>query len=253
MVRRSVDTGPPRAETDEPDDPNTADVESQEEEQTYGPRMVWFLRARKERRLAALEEFRQARKLIDEDVTVFGEQLSDLHIETLTTELDRDMRADYQRALDLYEESKSALRDAEQLDAVLAIEKTLDDGRFRLACVLAARDGVEPPTRRDPCFFNPQHGPAATDVAWTPPGGVERKVPVCRSDANRLAQGEQPAIRLVRVGDRYVPWYEAKRERGLLTAAIGTHAVEGVPKYVMLQADINRASNNTNGGGGFPI
>jgi ketosteroid isomerase-like protein len=216
--------------------------------------MVWFLRARKRRRLAALEEFRQARKLIDEDVTVFGEQLSDLHVETLTTELDRDMRADYQRALDLYEEAKSALRGAEAapavVAAVVAIAETLDEGRFRLACVLAARDGVELPTRRDPCFFNPQHGPAAADVAWTPPGGVERKVPVCRSDANRLAQGDQPDIRLVRVGDRYVPWYAAERERGLLTAAIGTEAVAGVPRYVMLQADLNRASNNQPGGFG---
>lgn len=215
--------------------------------------MVWFLRARKERRLAAMEEFRQARRLVDEDVTVFGEQLSDLHVETLTTELDRDMRADYQRALDLYEESKAALRDAGDLAAVLAIEKVLDDGRFRLACVLAARDGVEPPQRREPCFFNPQHGPAATDVAWTPPGGVEREIGVCRADANRLANGDQPAVRLVRVGDRYVPWYEAKHERGIFTSAIGTRAVEGVPKYVMLEADLARARNNTQGGaGGMP-
>ena len=207
--------------------------------------MVWFLRARKERRLAAMEEFRQARRLVDEDVTVFGEQLSDLHVETLTTELDRDMRADYQRALDLYEESKAALQQAETAPAVLEIGELLDEGRFRLACVLAARDGVALPTRREPCFFNPQHGPAAEDVAWTPPGGVERTVPVCRADANRLAQGEEPAIRLVRVGDRYVPWYEAKRERGLFNAAIGTRAVEGVPKYVMLQADIDRASRGS--------
>jgi len=217
---------------------------------TYCHRMVWFLRARKERRLAAMEEFRHARKFVDEDVTVFGEQLSDLHIETLTTELDRDMRADYQRALDLYEDAKSALQRAGTASAVLEISEVLDEGRFRLACVLAARDGVALPTRRDPCFFNPQHGPAAADVAWTPPGGVERKVPVCWADANRLAHGEQPAIRLVRAGDRYVPWYEAKHERGLLNSAIGTRAVEGVPKYVMLEADIARARNNTQGGGG---
>ena len=217
---------------------------------TYRPFMVWFLRARKERRLAAMEEFRQARKLIDEDVTVFGEQLSDLHVETLTTTLDRDMRADYQRALDLYEDAKSALQQARTAPAVLEIGEVLDEGRFRLGCVLAARDGIEPPTRRDPCFFNPQHGPAATDVAWTPPGGVERKVPVCRSDANRLAHGEQPAVRLVRAGDRYVPWYEAKRERGIFNAAIGTQAVEGVPKYVMFEADLARIRNNLPGGGG---
>ena len=92
-----------------------------------------------------------------------------------------------------------------------AIETLLDDGRFHLACVLARRDGLDLPTRREPCFFNPQHGPAADDVAWTPPGGVEREVPVCRADARRLAGGEQPEIRQVRVGDRCVPWYAAEQ------------------------------------------
>ena len=92
--------------------------------------MVSFFRARKERRLAALDELRQARKLIEEDVTVFGEQLTDLHVETLTTELDPAMREDYQRALDLYERSKTGLRDARQSGEVTAIEDVLHDGRF---------------------------------------------------------------------------------------------------------------------------
>lgn len=223
--------------------------------------MVWFLRARKERRLAAMEEFRQARKLIDEDVTVFGEQLSDLHIETLTTELDRDMRADYQAALDLYEESKEAFRGAEDLAAVLAIEKVLDDGRFRLACVLAARDGVELPQRREPCFFNPQHGPAVKDVAWAPPGGVEREVAVCRSDARRLEGGEDPEVRLVRVGDRYVPWYAAAAADpgssvgGTIAALTGrrAHVIRGntpdTNRHVA-EAHARAGLNNLGGGGG---
>ncbi|MGH3307294.1 MAG: hypothetical protein ACRDOX_06350, partial [Nocardioides sp.] len=48
------------------------------------------------------------------------------------------------------------------------------------------------------------------------------QVPVCRSDKRRLDGGEDPEIRLVRAGDRYVPWYEAERERGLLLATIGS-------------------------------
>lgn len=223
--------------------------------------MVWFLRARKERRLAAMEEFRQARRLVDEDVTVFGEQLSDLHVETLTTELDRDMRADYQRALDLYEESKTSLREAEDLAAVLAIEKILDDGRFRLACVLAARDGVEPPQRREPCFFNPQHGPAAADVAWTPPGGVEREVAVCRSDARRIEGGDEPEVRLVRMGDRYVPWYAVAAATpgssvgGTIAALSGrrAHVIRGdtpdTNRHVA-EAHARSGLNNLGGGGG---
>jgi hypothetical protein len=168
---------------------------------------------RKERRLAALEELRQVRRLVTEDVTVFGEQLADLHVETMTTELDDDMRGDYQRALDLYDVAKHALtgaRAAEDVAAVRAVEPVLNDGRFHLACVLARRDDVELPERRQPCFFNPQHGPAVADLSWTPPGGVERQVPVCRSDKRRLDGGDDPEIRLVRVGDRYLPWHEAQ-------------------------------------------
>lgn len=199
---------------------------------------------RKERRLVALEELRQVRHLVNEDVTVFGEQLADLHVETLATELDEDMRRDYQRALDLYDEAKLSLTHAtaaEEVAAVRAINPVLDDGRFHLACVLARRDGVDLPQRREPCFFNPQHGPAVADLPWTPPGGVEREVPVCRSDKRRLDGGEDPEIRLVRAGDRYVPWYEAERERGLLVATIGTEAVSGVPPQVLLQADLDRS------------
>jgi hypothetical protein len=213
--------------------------------------MTW-LRRRKERRLLVLEEYRRARKLIDEDVTVFGEQLSDLHVEMLTTELDRDMRLDYQRSLDLYDEAKTTLSTAaaaEDAAGLAGVEKLLDDGRWRLACVLARRDGLEPPARREPCFFNPQHGPAVEDLAWAPPGGAEREIGVCRADARRITGGEDPEIRLVRVGDRYVPWYAEKHERGLLTDVLGTRAVNGVPKYVMLEADIRRASSNSPLGG----
>lgn len=215
--------------------------------------MVWFLRARRERRLASLEELRQARRLLGEDVTVFGEQLSDLHVETLTTELDADMRRDYQRALDLYERAKGELAAAQDAAAVTSIEEVLHDGRFHLACVLARRDGEPLPQRREPCFFNPQHGPAVEDVAWTPPGGVERPVPVCRSDLRRITGGEDPEIRLVRVGDRYVPWYAAARERGLFDSALRPAATGGVPRHVMLEADLNRARNNQAGQGGFPL
>ncbi|NYD40881.1 hypothetical protein [Nocardioides panaciterrulae] len=215
--------------------------------------MASYFRARQERRLAALEEFRQARKLIEEDVTVFGEQLTDLHVETLTTELDQAMREDYQRALDLYERSKTGLRDAQETSEVTAVEDVLHDGRFHLACVLARRDGEALPERREPCFFNPQHGPSVQDVAWTPPGGVEREVPVCRSDLRRITGGEDPEIRLVRVGDRYVPWYAAVRERGLLDSTLRPAATDGVPKYVMLEADIGRARNSQAGQGGYPF
>lgn len=47
------------------------------------------------------------------------------------------------------------------------------------------------------------------DAAWTPPSGIEGEIAVCPPDAHRLASGEAPDVRMVRVGDRWVPWFAA--------------------------------------------
>lgn len=165
---------------------------------------------RKRKRAAALEagSLRQVRKVADEDVTQFGEELQDLHIETLTTDLDTPMRQDYQRALDSYESAKSLLRDVARPADVKEVTHALEDGRYAMACVLARRDDQPLPERRPPCFFNPAHGPAQTDIEWAPPGGVLREVPVCLADAERVKKGAEPAVRKVRSGNRMVPWYQ---------------------------------------------
>lgn len=165
---------------------------------------------RKRKRAAALEagSLRQVRKVTDEDVTQFGEELQGLHIETLTTDLDTPMRQDYQRALDSYESAKSLLRDVAKPADVKEVTHALEDGRYAMACVLARRDEQPLPERRPPCFFNPAHGPAQTEIEWAPPGGVPREVPVCLADAERIKQGAEPAVRKVRSGNRMVPWYQ---------------------------------------------
>lgn len=168
------------------------------------------LTPRRERELQAKEAFRANRKMVDEDVTVFGEQ-------------------------------------------VAAVTTVLEHGRFARACLLARQDGTALPHRREECYFNPQHGPAMSEVAWAPPGGVERQIAVCAADARRLAGGEAPDIRLVRVGDRYVPWYAAPTERGLLAASIGSVAIGGVPGYVRFEADLHRMRDDIPGGGGGVI
>ena len=169
--------------------------------------MVRIGRRRREARLAELEAFRLVRRAADEDVTTFGEELSQLHVDTLTTPLDDTMRADYELALDAYERAKARLAASATGADVTEVTRTLADGRFAHACVLAGRDRTPRPTRREPCFFNPAHGPAHHDVEWAPPGGVPRDVPVCFRDLERLTAGEAPDIRLVRVGNRRASWF----------------------------------------------
>ncbi len=165
------------------------------------------LGTRREVRLQESDRLRLSRKAADEDVTVFGEELTELHFETLTTDLDDDMRGDYQRALDSYERAKELVRSVAAPEQVRTVTSTLEDGRFAQACLLARRDGAPLPDRRPPCFFNPNHGPARTEVMWAPPGGVVREIQVCLMDAHRLEEGLAPEIRLVRLGNRRVPWF----------------------------------------------
>ena len=189
-------------------------------------------RRRRERRLAALDDYRFRRRLVDEDLTVLGEQLAKLHVETLTDDLDRPTRADYEHALAAYDRAKHGLAEAEQAQDAAAldrVEAAVGDGRFHRACVLARVQGAAPPVRREPCFFNPQHLPAVADVPWTPPAGVERAVPVCPWCRERLAGGEPPDTRLVRIGDRHVAWWAAPRHRGVVAASLSPVAADAVP------------------------
>jgi hypothetical protein len=163
--------------------------------------------SRRAERLREADAFRLTRRAAEEDVTRMGEELTELHVETLTTSVDAEMRADYQAALDAYDRAKGLLVAAETASDVTSVTRTLADGRFSHACVLARRDGRERPARRPPCFFDPAHGPAERDVEWAPPGGVPREVPVCFRDFERLTAGELPEARLVRLGSRRVPWF----------------------------------------------
>jgi hypothetical protein len=166
---------------------------------------------RSRKRAEELERARQVdqvRTVAEEDTTRFGEELQRLDSETLAEQLDTATRQDYQRALDSYENAKSLLADARTPDDVEQVTRTLEDGRYAMACVQARVAGEDLPQRRPPCFFNPAHGPAQTDVHWAPPGGEEREIPVCLADADRLAHGAEPHTRQVRSGNRMVPWYQ---------------------------------------------
>ena len=162
-------------------------------------------RALEQRRVADLDA---VRKVTDEDVTRFGEELQRLDGELLTTELDEATRQDYQRALDSYEAAKESLSRVTASEDIRHVTEALEDGRYAVACVKARTSGQPLPVRRPPCFFNPAHGPSTTDVEWAPPGGQKRQIPVCAADADRVSQGAEPDIRTVQQGVGRVPYWQ---------------------------------------------
>ena len=152
--------------------------------------------------------------MANEDVTVLGEELSELHYETLTTDLGgeggAELAEDYSKALDAYDQAKKLLRTTEGTEVVTEVHSVLEDARFHLACVVARQEDRPLPERLPSCFFNAQHGPSHSKVEWAPPpDGEPRLVPACLADVNRIANQHRPAMRMIRVGDQLVPWMEA--------------------------------------------
>ncbi|MGH8774155.1 MAG: hypothetical protein ACRDWI_02950 [Jiangellaceae bacterium] len=170
-----------------------------------------FLLYRRNKRNRERAELEPVRTAIDEDVTAYGEELADLDLDVRTPgAVPVEARQEYARALDLYENAKTAASRVERAENLQPVTSALDEGRWLLACVRARLAGDEPPQRRLPCFFDPRHGPSVEDVQWAPRGGALRDVPACAADATRIKDGLDPDVRLVQVGDgERRPYWEA--------------------------------------------
>ncbi|GAB3028618.1 hypothetical protein GCM10011376_15720 [Nocardioides flavus (ex Wang et al. 2016)] len=207
-------------------------------------------RKRQEAELAEKDRWRVARRLMDEDVTVLGEQLAELHVDTLGDDLDPESHDHYRRALEHYEQAKHLVASSATAEDVVAVEQVVADSRYHRAAVIAVRDGEPLPQRREPCFFDPRHGPARQDVEWAPPSGVPRTVAVCAADARRLSAGEEPLVRLVRVGDRWVPWHRSGGTAGAVDAGVqlargSSHGVHG--QQNLAAAYLKQTTDGANG------
>ena len=159
---------------------------------------------------------------MDEDVTVLGEQVAELHLDTLADDLDPTASDHYRRALENYDQAKQLLATSETVEDVIAIEQVVADARYHRAAVLAVIAGDPLPERREPCFFNPQHGPAPCRTSSGPrPAARPRSIPVCAADARALAAGDEPLVRMVRVGDRLGAVAPGRRDRrGAIDAGV---------------------------------
>ena len=177
------------------------------------------------------DELRQVRLMAEEDAIQFGEDLARFGELLAGRELDAETRHDYQAALDAYETAKRQVDRLTSIEQISAVVDTLTGGRYALACVRARVAGEPVPERRTPCFFNPQHGPAARNIVWTPRNGPTRTVPACAQDAARVQAGEDPPVRTVRYGEQDVPAWEAGAPNEPYRA--GFFAASGARAYVM--------------------
>jgi len=192
-----------------------------------------LLRRRRLRAEHERTQLSQLRRVVDEDITAYGEELDRLDFVPADRTANDAMRTDYAYALDMYERAKALMGRAQHPDDVRPVTQTLEDGRFALATLDARRTGAPLPERRPPCFFDPRHGPSVRDVLWAPPEGVRRDVPACAADATRVESGQEPMARTVETaagrqpywnaGPVYAPWASGYFGGGLLPGLlIGT-------------------------------
>jgi hypothetical protein len=90
-------------------------------------------------------------------------------------------------------DSLDVVRTAQDLSAVVA---RLSTGSRMLAAVEAGLDGRPPAVDRDPCLFDPAHGPSTRETTWTSERHGTHLVPVCAADAALLEEHQEPRIRL---------------------------------------------------------
>ncbi|MER7207091.1 hypothetical protein [Streptosporangium sp. NPDC000239] len=172
---------------------------------------IFFYSRKKKRQREAREaaELAAVKQTVDEDVTKFGEEITDLDTDVKLLGNGSDHLQDWQRALDSYERAKVELAAVNRPDELRGVTTALEEGRYALACVKARVNNQPLPERRSPCFFNPQHGPSVRDVRWAPPGGAVRDVPACAADAEAIERGFEPQTRQVMVDGHYRPYYDA--------------------------------------------
>ena len=214
-----------------------------------------FLLYRRNKRNKERADLEPVRAAIDEDVTAYGEELAELDLDVRTPgAAPAEAQQEYARALDLYENAKTAAAKVERPGDLQPVTSTLDEGRWLLACVRARMAGEEPPQRRLPCFFDPRHGPSVEDVQWAPPGGAVRDVPACAADATRIKGGLDPDVRLVPVGNgERRPYWDAGPAWGGWAGGYYGGFLPGILWGTMLGSSMGGwgAGGYDAGGGGF--
>ncbi|TDC08308.1 hypothetical protein E1284_31170 [Actinomadura bangladeshensis] len=168
-----------------------------------------FLTARKRRQAREAKEMDDLKEGVEEDVTRLGEDIARLDLDVMDKGLDPATRADYEHALNSYDQAKRATEHAARPQDMQQVTTALEDGRYYMTATRARLAGEPVPERRPPCFFNPQHGPSVEDVMWAPPGGSARSVPACAADAEAVLHGTDPDIRMVPYQGARRPYWNA--------------------------------------------
>jgi hypothetical protein len=166
-----------------------------------------FSRVRRRRREQA--ELEQVKAVTREDLVALGDDIRALDLDVEMPGIDKEAKEHYGLAVERYQEADEAWQRARRPEDMERVTSLLEEGRWAMLVAKARLAGEPAPERRQPCFFDPRHGPSVRDIEWAPPGGQPRPVPVCAADAQRIEDGLDPHARQVRVNGEDVPYWNA--------------------------------------------
>ena len=154
-----------------------------------------------------------ALRVAREELAAAGDAVGVLDVEVQSPGAPRTAGTRLDAAMRAFMDAGERLEGATGPGDLAAIGEALERTRYEIACTRALLTGGRIPERSAPCLFDPAHGPSAREPAW---GRDERPVPACADDADRLARGEPPQVRLIAVGDRAAPYWDVPGAYGPL-------------------------------------
>ena len=164
-------------------------------------------RVRRRRREQA--ELEQVKAVARDDLVALGDDIRALDLDVDMPDVDKEAKELYGVAVERYQQADEAWQRARRPPDMERVTSLLEEGRWAMTAAKARLAGEPVPERRQPCFFDPRHGPSVRDIEWAPPGGQPRPVPVCAADAQRIEDGLDPYTRQVEVNGQRVPYYDA--------------------------------------------
>lgn len=165
---------------------------------------------RKTQRLTEAKQLKEVKDVAEEDLVALGESLRELDLQVEMPSADPRAKQEYVKALGQYETATRDLDRAQRLQDIQRVSEDVAEGRYAITRAQARLEGIEPPEKRDPCFFDPRHGQSVTEVEWSGDGSMSpRQVPACAADAQMVRQGRTPEGREITVDGRRVPYWNA--------------------------------------------
>jgi hypothetical protein len=165
--------------------------------------------SRVRRRRRAQADLERLKAVTRDDLVALGEDIRALDLDVEMPDVDQEVKEHYGLAVERYKQADEALGRVRRSEDIEGVTSLLEEGRWAMTAAKARLSGRPVPERRQPCFFDPRHGPSVRDVEWAPPGGQPRSVPVCAADAQRIEDGLEPHARRVRVNGEDVPYWNA--------------------------------------------